>query len=130
MSLCFPKLSMVLPKTKLFISSKKSFSKSFLALFLRLVFTSMYDFNQAFWLNLMTLCIFFKTDPWFNACFTFLMWITYLLLSCKLAKQHVFLLFQFSLLLVNHYEVHAIVLDTEHQLQEDVRVKQNQYHIV
>ena len=38
--------SIVLPKTELFMSLKKSFSNSFLALALRLVFMSMYDFNQ------------------------------------------------------------------------------------
>ena len=49
------------------------------------------------------------------------MCITYSVLSCKLATD--FRVFQFSLFLVkmlNHYEVHAIFQDNEHQLQENI----------
>ena len=59
--------------------------KIFFASFLRLVFISIYGFSQAFWLNLMTLWTFFKTNPWFNAYFKFLMCITYSVLLCKFA---------------------------------------------
>ena len=44
--------SIVLPNTELFMSLIKSFSKSFLALALRLVFLSMYSFNQGLSSNL------------------------------------------------------------------------------
>ena len=46
---------------------------------------------------------------------------TYSVLSCKLAIS--FRSFQFSFFLVkilNHYEVHAIFQDNEHQLQENI----------
>ena len=36
--------------------------------FFKSVFISIYGFNKPFWLNLITLCTFFKTSPWFNAC--------------------------------------------------------------
>ena len=45
---------MVVPETELFIRLKKSFSCSS-------VFISVHDFNQALWLNLMTLWFFSKT---------------------------------------------------------------------
>lgn len=46
------------PKTALFITLKKCFSKSVFAISLFSVFISLNCFNQAFWLNLMTLCTF------------------------------------------------------------------------
>ena len=64
---------------------KKYFPKPFLAFFLSSVFISMYGFYRASWLSLMTLSSIFNTNPWFNACFKFLMCITYSVLSCKLA---------------------------------------------
>ena len=42
-----------------------------------LVFIPIYGFSQAFWLNLITLWTFFKTNLFFNACFKFLMCKTY-----------------------------------------------------
>ena len=68
-------------------SNIKSLSKSFCAFFLRFVFISIYYFNQAFYLNIITLCSLFKTNPWFNACFKFLMCTTYSVLSCKLVTS-------------------------------------------
>ena len=35
----------------------------------------------------MALAKHFKANLWFNACFNFFMWITYSVLSCKLAKS-------------------------------------------
>ena len=87
-------------------SSKKSFSKLLFSFFLSFVFISIYGFSQAFWLNLINLSTFFKTNSWFNACFKFLMWVTYLLLSFKLVTN--FPTFSISFFLVkmpNHYEV-------------------------
>ena len=66
---------------------KKPFSKSFFAFILRSVLISIHGFSQAFWLNLMTFWSFFKTNPWFNAYFKFLMCIKYSALSCKLATS-------------------------------------------
>ena len=72
LSLCFLTFSIVLPKTELLISLKKSFSKSLFAFFLSLVFISIHGFGQTFWLNLATLCTFPNTSPWLIACFNFL----------------------------------------------------------
>ena len=85
---------------------KKYFSKSFFAFFLRSLFISMYGFIQAFWLNLITLRTFFKTNPWFNAYFKFLMCKTYSVLSYKSTTS--FWLFQslfFQVKMVNLYEI-------------------------
>ena len=46
----------VFPITELFICSKDSFSKLFLAFVLSSVFISTYGFNHAFWFNSSTLC--------------------------------------------------------------------------
>ena len=73
--LCFLIFSIVFPKNALFISLKKSFSKSFFAFFHSFVFISMYDFSKATLINLITLCSFFKTNPWYNACFKLILWI-------------------------------------------------------
>ena len=50
---------------------------SFCFFFLISVFTLIYGFNQGFWLILLTLWFFFKTNPGFNACFKFVICITY-----------------------------------------------------
>ena len=63
--------SLVSPKTALFINLKNLAQNH--VLFFYSIFISMYGFNQAFWLNLMILCSFLNTNPWFNACFKFLM---------------------------------------------------------
>ena len=80
--LFFLKFSIASPKLHYW-----STSILFFAFFLRSVFISIYGFIQAFWLNLITLWNFFKNNPWFNACFKFLMCITYPVLSCKLATS-------------------------------------------
>ena len=79
--------SIVFPITGLIINLKNLFLKSFCVFFLSSVMTLMYGFSHGFWLNLMTLCTFFKTNPWFNDFFKFIMWIPYLIISCKLATS-------------------------------------------
>ena len=59
----------------------------FFLLFFLAVFISINGFNQAFWLNLMILCTFSNTNPRFDACFKFLMCITYSSLPCKFATS-------------------------------------------
>ena len=89
---------------------KKIFFKILFSLFfLRSVFISIYSFNQAFWLNLITLWTFFKTNPWFNVCFKFLMWITHSVLSWKIATSFSNCIYLVKM--VNHYEVHVIFQD-------------------
>ena len=67
---------------------KKSFSKSFsVFFFFRSVFISIYVFSQELWYNFTTLWTVFKTDPWFNAYFKFLICTTYSVSSCKLAPS-------------------------------------------
>ena len=83
----FLPFSIVFPKTALFITLKMSFSNLFFAFLLSLVFISVYGFSKAFWLNLITLWIFFKSAPWFVDCFKFLMWVIYLVLSCQLVTK-------------------------------------------
>ena len=87
-SLRFRTFSIDSPKTELFISLKSSFSKWFFAAFLKSVLILIYSFNQVFWLNLITLCTFLNTNPWFKACFKFLILIKYSVLSGKLAFWH------------------------------------------
>ena len=48
---------------------KNFFLESYLAFFLSSAFISMFCFSQVFWLNLMTLWTFSKTNPWFNTFF-------------------------------------------------------------
>ena len=88
-SLCFFTFSIVFPKISLFIKLKKSFSKSFFTLVFSSVYISIYDFSQAFWLNLITVWIFFKNNSWFNACFKCVICVTYSysVLSHKLATS-------------------------------------------
>ena len=118
-SLCFLIFFVIFPNAALFIKSKKSFSKSLFAFFLRSVFTSIYRFTLAFWLNSITLWTFFKINSWFNACFKFFMCITYLVWSCRLATN--FSIFSFFLVkMVNHYEVHLIFQGIGHQLQKTI----------
>ena len=103
-----------LQKTASCINLKKYFYKSFLAVFLGSVFISVYGFNKDFSLNLMPLCTFFNTNPRFNACFTFLIFITYSFYHTSWLQ--VFQFFQFSLIQVkmeNHCESHVIFWDFE-----------------
>ena len=86
-------------------------------IFFSSVFISLYDFNQSFWLKLINLCTFFRTNPWFNACFKFYMWITCFPLSCKLAAS-----FSISSILFfqakKGCEIHVIFQDIENQLEK------------
>ena len=76
---------------------EKVFVKVIFCFFLRSVFISIYGFSQLFWLNLVTLWTFFKTNPWFNAYFKFLLCLTYPVLSCKLPTSFsTFLIFILS----------------------------------
>ena len=98
---------------------KTYFPKSFFPFFPSSVVICVYGFNQTFKLNLMSLCTFFETNPWFNACVKFLMWVTYFFYHRNWLQ--VFQLFQFSLslvIMVNHYGAHVMFQDIEHQLQE------------
>ena len=56
---------------------KEIILKIMFCFFLSTVFISIYDFNHLFWLNLITVLIFFKTNPWFDACFRFFICIIY-----------------------------------------------------
>ena len=111
----------VFKKTELFINLKNYFSKLIFAFCLSLVFISIHGFNEAFWLNLITLWTFFKINPWFNSCFTFLMWMTYWVLSCKLVTSFSTFRFSFSQVkMVNHCEIHVIFKDIEYHLRENI----------
>ena len=91
----------------------------FFFFFLRLVFKSIHDFSQAFWLNLIILWTFLKITPLFNASSKFCIWITYSVLSSKLARNFsIFSTLFFMVRIVNHYEVYVIFQYIEHQLQE------------
>ena len=108
----FLALSVVCPKTALFMNLIFFFKIIFCFLSLDLCSCQYMVLARAFWLNLFTLLTCFKTNLWFNACFKFLMTIKYSVFSCKLATS--LLHFQFSLCLVkmvNHYEVHVILQD-------------------
>ena len=104
----------VFPKIALFINLKKSFSKSFFFHYFSYVFIWSYNFSKAFWLNLITLCTFFNKNPWFGACFKFLICVTYSFLSCKLAKT--FSNFILSGKNVNHCEGYVVFQDIENQV--------------
>ena len=100
---------------------KTIFLKIIFCFFHRSVFISIYGISKVFWLNLITLLTFFKTNPWFNACFKFFMCITFSVLSYKIATS--FWIFHSSpsqVKMVNPYEVHVIFQDIEHQLQKDI----------
>ena len=64
---------------------KLFFQNHFFAFFLSFVFISMYDFSQAFLLNLVTLCTFLNSVC--TVCFKFLIYITYSFLWCKFATS-------------------------------------------
>ena len=80
---------------ELFISLKKSFSKSFFAFF-NLVFMSIYGFNHTFWLNWSTLC-------------TFLVLIHDLVLVCEslYVNNIVFLVIKVTNKLITHCDFHS-----------------------
>ena len=72
-------------------------------------------------LNLINLWIFFKSNPLFNTCFKFLIWMKYSVLSCKLVIS--FLTFQFSFFqvnMVNHYQVHILFWAVGRQLKDNI----------
>ena len=56
-------------KTALFINA---LFKIIFCFFYISILISIYGFSQTFWLNLITLWTFFKSNPWFNACFKFI----------------------------------------------------------
>ena len=87
MFLCFLTFSTVFLKTELFTKLKNIFRNQFFAFLLSSLFVSINGFNQAFWLNLMTLCTFSSTNPWLNACFKFVICITHSSLSWKFATN-------------------------------------------
>ena len=67
---------------------------------------------------------FFNTESWFKTCFTFLMLITYSVLSCKLATS--FSIFQFSLFqlkMLDDCEVYVNFLGIEYQPQKKKKKK-------
>ena len=64
--------------------------------------------------------LFLKTNPWFNDWFKFLMWKTYSVLLCKLARSlSKFSIFSLSGKMVNHCYVHVLFQDIEHQLHKN-----------
>ena len=111
--------SIVLPKTLLFMSLKKSFSNSFCALGRRFVFNSMYGFNHAFSSKEIPRWIFVSFKPRSKYCFKFLWWRTYLFFSFKFGIS-------FSTLLISirseasgiHCANHEASLGIPSQLQE------------
>ena len=62
----------------------KIFFKVIFCIFFSSVFIPIYCFNQAFRLNLITLCFFFGTNSWFSACFKVLICTTYFFFLFKL----------------------------------------------
>ena len=89
MSRSLPMLSMVLPKTELFISLKKSFLKSFSAFFHQTAFISIYDFNQVFFVKLNDFVDFFQKLIHYLilALYLLFVWCILLILFCKLATS-------------------------------------------
>ena len=85
---------------------KKVFFKVILWFFLRSAFISIYGFSQAFRLNLFPLWTFFKTNPWFNGCFKFLMWITFHFYHASLLQA--FSTLKFFMKLSLNWEVSSI----------------------
>ena len=70
--------------------------------------------------NLITLKNFFKINPWFNASFRFLMWITYSVFLCKLATRFsIFSVFILSGKNGKSNKAHVTFQDIEHQLLEN-----------
>ena len=76
--LYFSYISIVFPKTELFISLKKYFSNSLFASFLSQVFMSIYGFNHVS-------CI-IELLYVFNACFKSLIWTTFFLFLCSISQ--------------------------------------------
>ena len=97
----------------------------FKIIFLSSVFISMYACSQAFWLNLINLWTFVKSNPWSNACFKFLICMTNSVLSFKLATSFSTFSFEFCIFIlsgkmINHHEISVSFEDTEHQLRENI----------
>ena len=83
----FLMFSMLFPNTELFISLKKSFSKSFFALVLRLVFMLMYSASQLDSWNVMALWILVNFNPKDKYSFRVSWWTTYFVLLFKLGTS-------------------------------------------
>ena len=109
--------SIVLSNMALFINLKKSFSDSFFASVLSLLFISMYGFNQSPSLKLITLWTFFKIKPWFKACFKLFMQTTFSHLCWNLVISFLVKAF-FLVKMVSCHEVYTVHWDILHQLQE------------
>ena len=60
-----------------YLSTWEDLFRNHFLIFRRYAFISMCGFNQAFWLNLMTLLTLVNTYLWFNACFKFVTCQTY-----------------------------------------------------
>ena len=71
MSLWFLTFSIAFQKLHYSSTWKKIFLKIIFCILFASVFISIYDFSQAFWLNLTTLWAFFNSNPLFTACFKF-----------------------------------------------------------
>ena len=100
---------------------KKMFFKISFCFFFKSMFIWIYGFRRAFWINSIILWTSFKTNLWFNACFKFLMCITYSVLWCKSATSFSTIsIFILSVKMVNHYEVYVIFQDINHQLLENI----------
>ena len=80
---------------------------------------SIYSFKPAFWLNLLILCTFFNTNPWFNVCFKFLMCITHSSSSFGfISSFSSFLIFIVWGKGVNHCGSYVKFPNIQYQLQE------------
>ena len=118
-SICSPILHCFSKKYIVYHHKKIFFQIIFYVFLFRSIIISTYGFSQAFWLNLITLWTYFKTNLWFNGCFRFLMCIANSVLPCKLATTfRIFQLTFFLVKMVNNYEVHVIFSDIEHQFKK------------
>ena len=108
--LCFLTFTVVFfQKPHYSLASKNNFSEPFFAFFLGSVFISMYGFNQAFPLNLMTIWTFFDNGLWFHASFKFLMCIKFSFYQASWLKVFIFLKFPFfQSKMINYCEGHIL----------------------
>ena len=114
--------SIIFLKTELFISLKKSFSNSFFASVLSLVFISIYGFNHASWLNWITLCTFFIRIH--DSMLVLKLLCTLHVFLYLLYYKQVFLLFLiffFQVKMVSLYDDSIIVLGTLYLIQENIQ---------
>ena len=86
-STLFLTFSMVFPNTELFMSLKKSFSKSVVPLVRRSVLSCMYFLIQSLSRNLTPRCILVSFNPRLRYCFRFVWWRTYFSLLLRLGMS-------------------------------------------